>query len=516
MTMERGRVRERDNRLSGEPSKAVFYNPGIPTPTNILNSLSTEQIEAYTSYIRIHEICEILESKDYLKYHMNERDRSPSPAPIYDNNGKRSNTREIRYKRKYENERNYLVERLLELVPSYKAPEWYKPKPSKYIDKLYIKNEEYPEINFIGLLIGPRGNTLKKLQEDSGAKIGIRGQGSVKGGKNIQNISPELNNLEEKLHCLISADTIEKVELAKKLCEEIMNKAIFSPVGQNDLKRNQLRELAKLNGTFRENTEPKCEKCGKFGHIGNECKNIDSFTTKLICEKCGNVGHLTKDCKIDDEKSKEMDEEFENFMNELGEGDSTVEKRVIEEKEESNKRPKYDHMQSQGQQYTGQHPGYQKQSYNGNYQQYPPQYQQQYQQQYSKQYQYSQYGYQDPYYGQQYEYPQSYYPQGHQTQHPQQPYQESYQTKPNPFTKPTSKSTSTSTSTTTKPQLPLVKPPPPISKPPPPPLSSKPPLPSTSKPPPPAVKPPPPPPKTKVTAGVPPKKAPPPPPPPKV
>ena len=31
----------------------------------------------------------------------------------------------------------------------------------KVSDKVMIPQDEYPEINFVGLLIGPRGNTLK-------------------------------------------------------------------------------------------------------------------------------------------------------------------------------------------------------------------------------------------------------------------------------------------------------------------------------------------------------------------
>ena len=38
-------------------------------------------------------------------------------------------------------------------------------------------------MNFIGLIIGPRGNTLKKMERETGAKIMIRGKGSVKEGK---------------------------------------------------------------------------------------------------------------------------------------------------------------------------------------------------------------------------------------------------------------------------------------------------------------------------------------------
>ena len=53
----------------------------------------------------------------------------------------------------------------------------------KVSDKVMIPQEEHPDINFVGLLIGPRGNTLKAMEKDTGAKIIIRGKGSVKEGK---------------------------------------------------------------------------------------------------------------------------------------------------------------------------------------------------------------------------------------------------------------------------------------------------------------------------------------------
>ena len=53
----------------------------------------------------------------------------------------------------------------------------------KVNDKVMIPQDEHPEINFVGLLIGPRGNTLKAMERDTGAKIIIRGKGSVKEGK---------------------------------------------------------------------------------------------------------------------------------------------------------------------------------------------------------------------------------------------------------------------------------------------------------------------------------------------
>lgn len=33
-------------------------------------------------------------------------------------------------------------------------------------EKVWIPQENHPEINFVGLLIGPRGNTLKALEAE--------------------------------------------------------------------------------------------------------------------------------------------------------------------------------------------------------------------------------------------------------------------------------------------------------------------------------------------------------------
>jgi splicing factor 1 len=129
----------------------------------------------------------------------------------------------------------------------------------------------------VGLLIGPRGNTLKKMETESQAKIAIRGKGSVKEGKGRSDAA-HTSNQEEDLHCLIMADTEEKVNKAKKLIHQVIetvsspcrplpryllidSQAASIPEGQNELKRNQLRELAALNGTLRDDENQACQNC---------------------------------------------------------------------------------------------------------------------------------------------------------------------------------------------------------------------------------------------------------------
>ncbi|KAL3434451.1 hypothetical protein BDV09DRAFT_90413 [Aspergillus tetrazonus] len=216
-------------------------------PTMIMANFTTEQLEAYTLHLRIEEISQKLRINDVVPA---DGDRSPSPPPQYDNFGRRVNTREYRYRKRLEDERHKLVEKAIKTIPNYHPPSDYR-RPTKTQEKVYVPVNDYPEINFIGLLIGPRGNTLKKMETESGAKIAIRGKGSVKEGKGRSDAA-HASNQEEDLHCLIMADTEEKVNKAKKLVHNVIETAASIPEGQNELKRNQLRELAALNGTLRD------------------------------------------------------------------------------------------------------------------------------------------------------------------------------------------------------------------------------------------------------------------------
>lgn len=52
--------------------------------------------------------------------------RSPSPEPIYNSEGKRLNTREYRTRKKLEEERHSLITEMVGLNPEFKPPADYK------------------------------------------------------------------------------------------------------------------------------------------------------------------------------------------------------------------------------------------------------------------------------------------------------------------------------------------------------------------------------------------------------
>ncbi|PSS00742.1 hypothetical protein BD289DRAFT_450098 [Coniella lustricola] len=269
------RRRKKRNRWGDASENKAAGLMGLPTA--IVANMTSEQLEAYTLHLRIEEISQKLKIDDVVPA---DGDRSPSPAPQYDNHGRRVNTREYRYRKRLEDERHKLIEKAMKTIPNYHPPQDYR-RPTKTQEKVYVPVNDYPEINFIGLLIGPRGNTLKKMETESGAKIAIR--------------------------------------------------------GQNELKRNQLRELAALNGTLRDDENQACQNCGQIGHRKYDCPEKQNFTASIICRVCGNAGHMARDCP-DRQRGQnwrndgparptagrigggEADADYEQFMAELGGG----------------------------------------------------------------------------------------------------------------------------------------------------------------------------------------------------
>jgi len=286
--------------------------------------MDKDQEKMYLTQLRIEEITRMLRSND-LGIRANPEDRSPSPEPQYDSMGKRTNTREVRCRAKLELERHGLVVNMLKFNPAFKPPADYKAIPTKVVDKVFIPQDDYMDINFVGLLIGPRGQTLKNLEKDTNAKIIIRGRGSIKEGKIGNKNGQPLPGEDEQLHAYITGTSAEIVAKACQKVRDIVDQAIAQPGGENDLRKAQLRELALLNGTLREN-----DSLNKLKVISMANTIV---TNTIICDLCGGAGHITSDCKMKRDgiseadrpktwhEREKMDSEYMSLMAELGQGE---------------------------------------------------------------------------------------------------------------------------------------------------------------------------------------------------
>ena len=155
------RRRKKRNRWGDVSDNKAAGLMGLPTA--ILSSMTSEQLEAYTLHLRIEEISQKLRINDVIPADGDRSVssltgcsstvltricfRSPSPAPQYDNQGRRINTREYRYRKRLEEERHKLIEKAMKMIPNYHPPQDYR-RPTKTQEKVYVPVNDYPEINF--------------------------------------------------------------------------------------------------------------------------------------------------------------------------------------------------------------------------------------------------------------------------------------------------------------------------------------------------------------------------------
>lgn len=271
------------------------YKPYLPLPfVDFPPGLTPSQLDQFLREQRFDELTKKL-NKGELEY-ADPDIRPPSPSPIYDKNGSRINTREARIKNSMIEEHNRLVEYLLKHVEGFVAPPNY--KPIKKIRKIEIPIDEYPEYNFMGLIIGPRGCNHKRLEAESGAQISIRGKGTLKEGKKTDHQTEIEANMPKHVH--ISADTEESIEKAVSLIIPLLDP---KHPQHEEHKKKGLEQLAIVNGiNISQLDTQRCSFCGSTTHISADCSenlNFQNFQKPEIkCNLCGDHGHITLDCKL--------------------------------------------------------------------------------------------------------------------------------------------------------------------------------------------------------------------------
>eukprot|EP00924_Labyrinthula_sp_SR-Ha-C_P011100 maker-scaffold_51-snap-gene-1.65-mRNA-1 protein AED:0.05 eAED:0.05 QI:0/0/0/1/0/0/2/62/367 len=274
---------------------------------------------------------EIKRSTEIAKERSKRSDRSPSPPPIYDSNGQRINNREYRTKQKLIKERDQLIEELVLLNPSLKPKGMF---VGKVCEKIFVPVKDYPGYNFLGLIIGPRGQTQKELEKETDTRITVRGKGSGKTGR-----VEEGSN--EELHILVEGEE-EGVAKAKKIIEQLL---IPSADGDPNSfvekhKQAQLQQLALVNGTGGlGGEEVTCVGCGEKGHQFHQCPEnlgsapVDDGLLQIRCKICGEQSHITPDCPMkgkdpnsEDAKKNGLvdmgkEQEYTKFMQQVGGAD---------------------------------------------------------------------------------------------------------------------------------------------------------------------------------------------------
>ncbi|XP_028820613.1 KH domain-containing, RNA-binding, signal transduction-associated protein 3 [Denticeps clupeoides] len=125
-------------------------------------------------------------------------------------------------------------------------------KNMKLGQKVLIPVKQFPKFNFVGKLLGPRGNSLKRLQEDTLTKMSILGKGSMRDKEKEEELrksgEAKYHHLNEDLHVLIEvfAPPSEAYARMGHALEEI--KKFLIPDYNDEIRQAQLQELTYLNG----------------------------------------------------------------------------------------------------------------------------------------------------------------------------------------------------------------------------------------------------------------------------
>ncbi|CEF63079.1 Protein quaking [Strongyloides ratti] len=131
-------------------------------------------------------------------------------------------------------------------------------------EKIYVPYKEYPDFNFVGRILGPRGMTAKQLELETECKIMVRGKGSMRDKKKEEAMRGKVNweHLDDDLHVLIQCEDTKNRALIKikNAIAQVKKLLVPAPEGSDELKRKQLMELAVINGTYRN---------GLTGHKGS-------------------------------------------------------------------------------------------------------------------------------------------------------------------------------------------------------------------------------------------------------
>ncbi|CAI5442868.1 unnamed protein product [Caenorhabditis angaria] len=127
------------------------------------------------------------------------------------------------------------------------------PRVSKEL-KVYFPEEDEKNQNLVGRLIGPRGMTIRQLENDLDVKLYIRGKGCMRDAEKEMKLKGRngWQHLAENIHVLVVAKgedlaaCEEKLEGAKTRIDELFSNP------NDSLKKGQLVQLAIIEGTLRD------------------------------------------------------------------------------------------------------------------------------------------------------------------------------------------------------------------------------------------------------------------------
>ncbi|XP_034256037.1 KH domain-containing, RNA-binding, signal transduction-associated protein 3 isoform X1 [Thrips palmi] len=123
----------------------------------------------------------------------------------------------------------------------------YREKPIKVSVKVLVPSKEHPKFNFVGKLLGPKGNSLKRLQEETMTKMAVLGRGSMKDRTKEEecrnSLDPKYSHLSDDLHVEISAMAPPAEAHARIAFALAEIRKYMVPDSNDEIRQEQFREM---------------------------------------------------------------------------------------------------------------------------------------------------------------------------------------------------------------------------------------------------------------------------------
>lgn len=126
-------------------------------------------------------------------------------------------------------------------------------KPVKVTVRVVVPTRDHPKFNFVGKLLGPQGNSLKRLQEETMTKMAILGRGSMRDRQKEEELrlsgDPKFCHLQLELHVEVTAlapPAEAHARIALALAEV---RRFLVPDFNDDIRQEQMWELHVLKSS---------------------------------------------------------------------------------------------------------------------------------------------------------------------------------------------------------------------------------------------------------------------------
>merc|ERR1719320_2415979 len=127
----------------------------------------------------------------------------------------------------------------------------YRERPIRLTVKVLVPVREHPKFNFVGKLLGPKGNSMKRLQEETMTKMAVLGRGSMRDKQKEEELrasqDPKYQHLQEDLHVEMTAFAPPAEAHARIAYALTEVRKYLIPDSNDEIRQEQMREMEMIS-----------------------------------------------------------------------------------------------------------------------------------------------------------------------------------------------------------------------------------------------------------------------------